>query len=310
MRAEIVTGALLVGSLIAPDLRAGALDRFEKAHERPSSDDDRSSSSSSSSSSDDSSDGWTDDSSGGWTDDGTTDDDDATDPSMWRAFGAAFCLAPPFAFSCLHPMHRTTVKPYGGGLYIEPLESELGREPALFAHGTFDGDDWSRGRWFEMELTGFRAMNEDWILSHGLGLRAYFYNVVVSARWERLYELLETGTFDQLDLFRAHLGANVTGPFVDIMELYLHAGAAVLSGNSVTPAFDVGAELRLYPIDPLAVRASAMFSVFEIGPVLLDARLEAGVALDRFEVRAGPRVLYQGEAQGFWGPSASIEVRF
>ena len=61
---------------------------------------------------------------------------------------------------------------------------------------------------------------------------------------------------------------------------------------------------------PIAIQATAIASVYEIGPVLLDSSIQAGVALDRFEVRVGPRWLYQGDAQGFRGPAASLAVRW
>jgi hypothetical protein len=89
----------------------------------------------------------------------------------------------------------------------------------------------------------------------------------------------------------------------------MFAGASVIHGEAVTPAFDVGLDVRVYPVEPLALNASAMLSVFEIGPVLLDARLQMGVALGPMEIRLGPRWLYQGDAQGFWGPAAVVAGR-
>jgi hypothetical protein len=112
-----------------------------------------------------------------------------------------------------------------------------------------------------------------------------------------------------MDLLRGHLGANVLGPYVSFMELYLSAGALVMHGEEWTPAFDAQLDTRVYPVEPLALHALATMSVFGIGPVLLDVTLDAGVALGPIEIRLGPRWLYQGAAQGFWGPSATLVGR-
>jgi hypothetical protein len=110
-------------------------------------------------------------------------------------------------------------------------------------------------------------------------------------------------------MLRGHLGANVLGPYVDLMELYLSAGVLVLHGEAWTPAFDAQLDARIYPIEPLALHAAASVSVFAIGPVLLDAVVDAGVALGPIEIRLGPRWLYQQGAQGFWGPMATLVGR-
>jgi hypothetical protein len=162
----------------------------------------------------------------------------------------------------------------------------------------------------ELSLSGFRAFNEPVIYTHTLALRAWLGQVVATAGWEHFYErIVETGEWDHLDLLRGRLGANVLGPYVDFMEAYLSAGVLVMHGEEWTPAFDAELDLRAYPIEPLAIHAAGAVSVFGIGPVLLDATLDAGVALGPIEIRLGPRWLYQQGAQGFWGPMATLAGR-
>jgi hypothetical protein len=296
----------------------GALDRFEKPHRpsRSSDDDDDSSSSSSSRSRRSSSDDRSHD--GGWyssdDDDGVSSSGESLRPSDEGLEVLAFvpCLVVPlFAPACLHPVHFPSREPYHRrGLYVEPREPRSEVSPALMSESTFTPEDADRKRWFELEASGFRAFNEEWILTHQLRMHGYFGAVTLRASWEHFYEQLPTGAFDHLDLLRFHTGANLLGPWVEQVELWGLAGALLMKGNEVTPAFDVGAELRIYPREPLAMHSSAIFTIFEHGPVLVDTRWELGVVLGRFEVRAGPRWLYQGEAQGFWGPSASLATRF
>jgi hypothetical protein len=288
----------------------GALDRFERSHRpapspsRDRDDDDNDSSSSSNDSSDDSSDWSSDDD-----DDGSSSGGGTTDMRLALIMP---CLLPPFAFACFHPSHRLSTKPYHPrGLYVEPNEPRPEAAPAVTSDVTYGDVDRRRVRYFELQASGFRAMNQSWIMGHELAGTFWAGMVLVHGSWERLYEQVEeTAAHDQLDIFTGHLGSNILGPFVESAELYGWFGALVLHGEAWTPAFNAGAELRFYPVEPLAAYSSAMFSVFEVGPVLLDARWQLGVALDRFEVRAGPRWLYQGDAQGFWGPAASLAVRF
>jgi len=290
----------------------GALDRFERAHRPPPSspsqdrDDDRSSSSSSSGDDDDDDD-WT------MTSDSSDDDDSGgtTDGDIRWALVVP-CMVPPLAFACFHPSHRLSAKPYHArGLYVEPSGTRAEAAPAITSDATYADVDRRRVRYFELQGSGFRAFNEDWIMGHELTGTFWAGMLLFRASWERLYEQVEdSGETDELDLFTGHLGANVLGPFVDSLEMVWWVGALAMHGEAWTPAFNLGADLRFYPIEPLAAYSSAMLSIFEYGPVLLDTRWQVGVALDRFEVRAGPRWLYQGDAQGFWGPSAALAMRF
>ena len=295
----------------------GALDRFERAHTSPSpsprlsGDDDD----------DDDDDAvitWDDGSSildaGDDDEDDDDEDDDEYEPSAGSRVGVmTLCMfLVPAQFGCFHRAHHVSAKPYHrGGLYVHPLEDPSEVTPAVFSSQTYTEEDWDRWRWFELEVTGFRAMNEADILTHDITGRLWLGPVFLRASWERFYERIpETGQFDVLDLFRFHLDANLLGPYLDWIEFYGGIGASILRGQQVTPAFDVDLDMRVYPVDPFTFRAATTFSIYEIGPVLADSRFQLGVAIDRFEVRAGPRWLYQGEAQGFWGPSASMAVRF
>ncbi len=290
----------------------GALDRFEQAHRpapSPSRDrDDDDDSSSSSDSNDDSSDPWDGSDDDRDYDGGSGHDGDAADARLALILP---CMLPPFVFACFHPSHRLSTKPYHPrGLYVEPSGSRSEAFPALTSDVTYADVDRRRVRYFELQGSGFRAFNQSWIMGHELAGTFWAGMVLIHASWERLYEQVEeTGAHDQLDIFTGHLGSNILGPFVETIELYGWFGALALHGDAWTPAFNAGAELRFYPTEPLTAYSSAMFSIFEVGPVLLDARWQLGVALGRFEVRAGPRWLYQGDAQGFWGPSASLAVR-
>ncbi len=307
----IAVALIAIALAISPNtaLAGGALDRFEKSHRpAPSPSRDRDDDDDSSSSSDDS------DDSGGWGDDdeydgGSDGNGGSTDGRLLLILP---CLVPPFAFACFHPSHRLSAKPYHQrGLYVEPSGPRSEAAPAITSDATYADVDRRRVRYFELQGSGFRAFNQSWLMGHELAGTFWAGMLLIRASWERLYERVEeTDAHDQLDIFTGHLGSNLLGPFVESVELYGWFGALALHGEAWTPAFNAGAELRAYPIEPLAVYSSAMFSVFEVGPVLLDARWQLGVALDRFEIRAGPRWLYQGDAQGFWGPAASLAVRF
>lgn len=295
--------------LATPSARAGgALDRFEDAH-RPSGESrksDRTPSSSSSSSDDDT--------------DTSEDDDDydsyeeesVTGTSGGDATIALFfvCVLPPFAFACFQPAHRPAREVYGSDrLYIEPM-GDWRDDALIISERRYHPKDRERFRWVELSAVGFRAFNEPVVYSHDLDATAWLGPVLMHLSWEHFYEQIqETDEWDHLNLYGGHLGANVLGPWIDPVELYMLAGVSVVHGEAATPAFDVGLDLRVYPIEPLALNSSAMLSVFEIGPVLLDARLQMGVALGPMEIRLGPRWLYQGDAQGFWGPSAAVVGR-
>ena len=162
----------------------------------------------------------------------------------------------------------------------------------------------------ELTLGGFLAVNEQ-VYAHDAALRGWLGLFVVHASWERFYEpSAPTSSIDTLDIFRLHAGPNLLGPHVDSLELYPLFGASGLHGaHGITPAFDLGIEGRAYPLRPLAFFASTTASVFADGPPLFDARLEAGISLGRFEVRAGLRMLKQEPSQSFLGPVASFVVR-
>jgi hypothetical protein len=184
-------------------------------------------------------------------------------------------------------------------------------EDGILSDRVYRPSDRERFRWAELSLHGFRAFNEAVVYSHDLDGTVWLGPVLLHLSWEHFYEQLQgSRRWDHLNVYGAHLGANTLGPWVDGLELYLLAGASAIHGDALTPAFDVGLELRAYPVAPLTVHGAATLSVFEVGPVLLDGRAQIGVALDRLEIRAGPRWLYQGDAQGFWGPAAALAVRF
>jgi len=292
---------------VAPTAGAGgALDRFEKAHQPPSRDRPSPSSSSSSSSSDSSDDDSVD--SNDWSDDedwGGGGDGDAT----WAM--VVLCFVPAFTLPCVMPSHRVRQQPYGGpSLYIEP-EGE--RSDAMFPIATevrYEPTALDERRYLELSASGYLTMNEPGVLSHRLDAALWVTTWQLDLAWEHFYERLPEGRVDHLDLLRGHYGFNALAPLVEWAELYVRVGALVMHGNAWTPAFDVGAQARIYPQQPLALYGSAMVSVFAHGPVLADITGQAGVALGSWEIRGGPRVLYQGEAQGFWGPEATVAVRF
>jgi hypothetical protein len=303
-----VLAASVAGWTLPGDAEAGSLDRFEKAHRsKPSRDDDKDDDRSNDDDDDDRSyHGRYDD---GYGDDEPVNVDGGSDGDAAVLLLAA-CIVPPFAFACFHPSFRPNRRPYGeGGLYLRPQKGRDGA--AVGADAWYHPDDRAQFRWVELSLLGFRAFNEQAVYSHDLRLQGFLGMLTVRGSWEHFYEELDHGGgFDHLNFYRFHAGANVTGPFIDSVEWYLTAGALVMHGEDFTPAFEVGTELRAYPAEPLALHGAATLSFFELGPVLLDAHLHAGVTVGPLEVRAGPRVLYQGDDQGFWGPSATVVGRF
>jgi hypothetical protein len=307
VRASMLVWVLLIG-LVARSAHAGALDRFEDAH-RPSDDghktEDRSRSQSSTSSSSSDDDDWDEEDDHGYDDE---DDTGASGDSTWALF--FFCALPPVLFACVHPAHRPAREPYGGPrLYLEPMGERS--EDGIISERRYHPKDREKFRWAELSVHGFRAFNEPVVYSHDLDGTVWLGPILLHLSWEHFYEQIEqSDRWDHLNLYGVHLGANTVGPFVDGLELYLLAGASAIHGDAFTPAFDAGLELRAYPIEPLALYGSAMLSFFEIGPVLVDGRAEIGVALGPVELRAGPRWLYQGDAQGFWGPMAALAARF
>lgn len=289
----------------------GALDRFEGAH-RPAHDSHDKPSSHDSSDDDDESSAASDDDS---FDTSAIDSSGGSGGSDGEGDGAALliavCLVPPFLPACLHPAYRVAREPYReGGLYLEP-QGDRGQDE-LFApsHRPYLSSDEAQTRWAELAASGFRAFNEPVVYSHELKLTAWLGPLVVQGWWEHFYEQLEdSDDWDHLDRLGGKLGSNVLGPWVDFAELYLLAGASAMHGEAWTPAFDLELDLRMYPTSPLAVRSTTVLSVFGIGPLLLDTSAQAGVAFGPIEILAGARWLYQGEAQGFWGPEVSLSGR-
>ncbi len=210
------------------------------------------------------------------------------------------------------PAHRVATSPYAPrGLYVlSEHDGPLWQRSGWNDPGAYAEEDRSRVRWFEFEATGFAALNGPAVMGHDLDARLFLPRLSIHASWERLHEVRLNGTLDHLDILGGHLAFNVTGPYTSWLEPHLLIGASGMHGVAWTPAFDAGLDARIYPINPLVLRPSAMVSVFAHGPPLLDARFEIGVSLGRFDVVAGPRVLYQGQAQGFWGPAASLVARF
>ena len=319
-RGVVFSGLALVMALTvaASYARAGgALDRFERSH---TSDDDDDASSSASSDDDSHSHSYGDDDDDDDDDDDTWgDDDDASSSGSGSSSDTdgklmvlAGCVIPAFTIPCIMPAYHTGRDPYRReGLYVKP-EGELEisfpgvGDPATFTEASVDAI-----RYAEVELSGFMAMDETALLSHRLQLTVWLGAVHLAANWEHFYERLDSGAVDHLNFYRFHYGFNLLGPYVDGIEIYPRLGVLLLHGEELTPAFDIGGEIRAYPAKPLAIYGSAIASVFELGPVLLDARAQVGVSLDGFEVRAGPRVLYQGDAaEGFWGPAATVLGRF
>jgi hypothetical protein len=308
VRCSLALLVAVTAMMLAPFASAGgALDRFEKAHRPAPSSPDRSSSSKD----DDDDDDDDDDESPDWSssDGEPSDSDSGGGDATWAL--AVLCAPPPFLFACVHPSHRPAREPYDDeGHYVEPRGDRSEDVPFAPTSRVYLPEQTERFRWVELSLSGFRAFNEAVIYSHDLEVSAWLGPIVPHLRWEHFYEeIQETGEWDHLDRFGLHLGANVLGPWVEPVEAYLSAGAGLLHGEEWTPAFEAGLDVRIYPIEPLVLRPSAMLSVFAIGPLLLDLRLEAGVALGPLEIRLGPRWLYQGEAQGFWGPSAALVGR-
>ncbi len=317
----IATPSRIVASLLllcsahtaTPAWAQGALDRFERPHTRPttshdnddddddSDDDDLSGSYSSwngppSPNSDD----------GGGLSSGSSNDDDDDDDML-----IALCWIPIFTVPCILPAHMPSRNPYGrDGVYIEPPGERVGGLPYASEQAGFSKTSWRRMRYAELELSGFMALDENALLSHRLQATVWLGGMNFTAGWEHFYERLASGGVDHLNFYRFHYGFNLLGPYVEGLELYPRIGALLLHGQELTPALDMGAEARIYPAKPIAIYGSAIASVFERGPVLLDARLQVGVSVGRFEVRAGPRVLYQGAEEGFWGPAATVVSRF
>ncbi len=209
-------------------------------------------------------------------------------PALW---GAAFT-----------PPHVPTLDPYDGLWIAKPKRRWDDARPIPYVRE-------SRVRHVEVTVGGFVARDEH-VFSRTLGLRAFLGPMVLSTSWDRMYETPpEPGALARLDFWRFHLSSNLLGGVARSVEIYPHMGAALMKGKRATWAFDAGLEARVYPWRPLAISASSIASVFKHGPALFDTRVEAGVAFERFELRAGIRWLWQHRAQGFAGPVATFVTR-
>jgi len=167
----------------------------------------------------------------------------------------------------------------------------------------------ARLRHLEATIGGFIAPSEH-VFSRTFGLRLFLGKMVVSGSWDRMYENPpEPEALSRLDFYRVHFSSNLLGGWVRSVELYPQMGVALMNGTRSTGAFDGGLEARIYPQRPLALSVSSIASIFSVGPVLFDTRIEAGLVYQRLELRAGLRWLYQYQAQGFIGPIASMVVR-
>lgn len=210
-------------------------------------------------------------------------------PNLW---GAAF--APP---------NRPTLDPYAGSwIDTRPIRDEDGTSHPPVV-------DESRLRHIELTTSGFLARNEA-VFAHTMGLRVFLGQVVAIGAWDRLYETPpDAGALARLDLYHLHFTSNLLGGSARTFELLPLMGLGVMHGRETTGAFDLGLDMRLYPARPLTLAMSSVASLFAHGPALFDSRFEAGVSIDRFELRGGLRWLYQYKAQGFVGPVASVVVR-
>jgi hypothetical protein len=163
----------------------------------------------------------------------------------------------------------------------------------------------------ELKLNAFMATAHT-VYAGDVGIRGYLQLFVAQAAWERFFEPRpKVGRTDTLDMFRAHMGPNLFGSLIREAEVYLLVGGAIMKGqNAPVPAFDIGIEARAYPVRPFALYGSGFLSIFGHGPALLDGRFEVGVALGRFDLRGGVRMLRQEPDQSFFGPIASVTLRF
>jgi hypothetical protein len=188
------------------------------------------------------------------------------------------------------------------GAYVKPWRR---RED-----GVWFREDSSPPRRAEIGVGGFAALNER-VYAHDFKFTGFLGLFVLQASYERFYEPLPNGSVDTLNLPRVHLGPNILGPHFKPVELYALFGGTGMVGPSGTfiPGFDVKLEGRVYPVEPLAFLASSTLTLFGEGKPLWDNRIEAGIAVGRFDFRGGMRALWQEPAQSFLGPVASVTLR-
>jgi hypothetical protein len=170
-----------------------------------------------------------------------------------------------------------------------------------------DGGD---RRYAEVSLSAYKPMNVP-VLAMDLGIRGYLKYLVLDASFNRFIEPVGRGKFDSLDLGRLRLGGNVLGNAIHSVELYPLLGGVMFRGPTVlTGGFDFGLEARAYPFRPLAIGVAMSAMVFPAGgPPLFDAKFDAGVSLDRFDLKLGVRLLKQEPAESYIGPTFTFLVR-
>ncbi len=210
------------------------------------------------------------------------------------AYGYVLCtLVLPVLGACLAPRQRALVDPYQAPL---PSYGPPGPLPEV------------RLRHYETDIGGFVAKNEG-VFARSLAVRAFPGPFAIMASWDRLYETPKPGELARLDLVRFGVSSNTLARLGPQVEFYPWIGALLMQGTVRTWAFDLGGELRVYPISPFSLRASTFASIFRYGPTLFDTKLEVGVSFDRFELHGGLRWLTQANAQGFAGPTAGMTIR-
>ncbi len=215
-----------------------------------------------------------------------------------------FCIVPPFLFFCMPPSFYVERYPYSHRTLYIRSQNQANSE------SSFTVAEEARGRHVEFGITAFPDVKEK-VFSHELQLHMWIRSAMIHGSWEHFYEALPDGTLDHLDILRLHFGMNLFGSYIDRFEFYPKMGILSMFNDEIWyAALDLGAEMRAYPLKPFVMQSNFSVSMFEVGPPLLDARFDLGIALKLFEFRAGIKSMYQGEAQGFIGPTATALVRF
>jgi hypothetical protein len=170
-----------------------------------------------------------------------------------------------------------------------------------------DGGD---RRYAEVSLSAYKPLNVP-VLAMDLGIRGYLKYFVLDASFNRFIEPVGRGNFDSLDLGRLRLGGNVFGAAIRSVELYPLLGGVLFRGPTVlTGGFDLGLEARAYPFRPLVIGVAMSAMIFPTGgQPLFDAKFDAGVSLDRFDLKLGLRLLKQEPAESYIGPVFTFVVR-
>ncbi len=211
-----------------------------------------------------------------------------------------------FTVTCLVPGPWTGYCIYGAR-WLRADRSERAQSLAPLARSEEDVVEHRNARRYgEVAASGFGALNHS-VYGFDLAARAWFGLVGLDASWLRLQEP-GSATLPHLDLLRGSLaGVLVAEKFV---EAHLLLGVDALHGHSWTPAFGPGVEVRVYPTPRFNVIGTFRSSIFfEAGDPLFDSRIEAGVTLGRLDARLGGRWIYQADAAGIIGPTASVLIR-